>query len=56
MLGLKFAYSTNGRGIVEFDYTTGLEHELDAFPTPAELWSRLTAGESLTPAAAERQS
>jgi type I restriction enzyme, R subunit len=25
VLGLKFAYATNGEGIVEFDYTTGLE-------------------------------
>ncbi len=26
MLGLKFAYATNGHDIIEFDYTTGLEH------------------------------
>lgn len=44
ILGLSFAYSTNGEGIVEFDYLTGLERELDAFPTPEELWSRLRAG------------
>ena len=25
MLGLKFAYATNGDEIIEFDYTTGLE-------------------------------
>ena len=54
ILGLKFAYATNGKGIAEFDYTTGKERELDAFPTPAELWARLTATESLTDAAAER--
>jgi type I restriction enzyme R subunit len=54
ILGLKFAYATNGHGIVEFDYLTGLERELDAFPTPTELWARLTAGESLSPEAAER--
>jgi type I restriction enzyme R subunit len=41
ILGLKFAYSTNGRGIVEFDYTTGRERPLDAFPSPDELWTRL---------------
>src|SRR6266508_1295323 len=34
ILGLKFAYSTNGYGIVEFDYLTGQERHLDAFPTP----------------------
>src|SRR5436190_6612626 len=28
ILGLKFAYATNGHGIIEFDFTTGLEREL----------------------------
>jgi type I restriction enzyme, R subunit len=41
VLGLKFAYSTNGHGIVEFDYLTGEERELDIFPSPTELWQRL---------------
>ena len=54
ILGLKFAYATNGHGIIEFDYMTGLERELDAFPTPAELWARLTANESLSAETAER--
>ena len=45
---LKFAYATNGLGIVEFDFLTGQERELDQFPTPDELWSRLTAGEGLS--------
>ena len=40
VLGLKFAYSTNGHGIVEFDFTTGAERQLDTFPKPAELWQR----------------
>ncbi|MEI6102748.1 MAG: DEAD/DEAH box helicase family protein [Methanothrix sp.] len=39
-LGLKFAYATNGEGIVEFDFTTGKECFLEAFPSPQELWSR----------------
>jgi type I restriction enzyme R subunit len=43
ILGLKFAYATNGHGIVEFDYLSGLERELVAFPTPDELWARLNA-------------
>lgn len=43
ILGLKFAYSTNGRGIIEFDYTTGLEQAIDSFPSPEELWARLNA-------------
>ena len=41
MLDLKFSYSTNGHGIIEFDCTTGKETELDKFPTPDELWTRL---------------
>ena len=41
VLGLRFAYATNGDGIVEFDFTTGIERELSDFPTPANLWARL---------------
>jgi len=36
ILDLKFAYSTNGKGIVEFDYTTGIERSVDCFPTADE--------------------
>ncbi|MCI0535331.1 MAG: DEAD/DEAH box helicase family protein [Verrucomicrobiales bacterium] len=54
ILQLKFAYSTNGLHIIEFDYITGLERELNAFPTPAELWSRLRAAEKLTDETAAR--
>ena len=60
ILGLKFAYSTNGHGIVEFDFTTGQERRVDSFPKPADLWQRFrasekiedddTAGKLLTPA------
>lgn len=49
ILGLKFAYATNGQGIVEFDYATGLESEIETFPTPEELWARLINSESLSP-------
>jgi type I restriction enzyme R subunit len=48
ILGLKFAYSTNGHGIVEFDYTSGQERELESFPTPEELWQRLRVAEKIT--------
>jgi len=41
MMGLKFAYSSNGKGIVEHDFITGMERDLDSFPTPDELWGRL---------------
>jgi type I restriction enzyme R subunit len=47
ILGLKFAYATNGEGIIEFDYSTGRERELPAFPTPDELWGRLRAATGL---------
>jgi len=46
-LGLKFAYSTNGHGIIEFDLTPGKERELDTFPNPAELWKRFRASEKI---------
>jgi type I restriction enzyme R subunit len=48
ILGLKFAYATNGRGIVEFDYLTGIERPLTAFPSPAELWARLRSSAAIS--------
>ncbi len=45
ILGLKFAYSTNGTDILEFDFLTGLEKEIKKFPTPTELWNRLNSVE-----------
>ncbi len=47
MLGLMFAYATNGEEIIEFDYFTGLERNLSAYPTPQELWQRYRAGKGL---------
>lgn len=47
ILGLKFAYSTNGHSIVEFDFSTGKESTLTSFPSPADLWNRLRAAEKL---------
>lgn len=46
-LGLNFAYSTNGRGIVEHDYFTGKERDLDTFPPPDELWRRIRQAENI---------
>ncbi|MGH3117568.1 MAG: EcoAI/FtnUII family type I restriction enzme subunit R, partial [Gaiellales bacterium] len=44
LLDLPFAYSTNGKGIVEDDRDTGLENDrLVSFPSPDELWSRYRA-------------
>jgi type I restriction enzyme R subunit len=47
ILGLKFAYSTNGHGIIEFDYITGREREIESFPSPKELWERLQPSQKL---------
>ena len=47
ILGLKFAYATNGRRIIEIDYVTGTEREVDRYPTPDELFARLTTGSHL---------
>ena len=55
ILDLKFAYSTNGKGIVEFDYTTGIERKLDSFPTADELWTRLHRDHTCSAAAAEEK-
>jgi len=33
ILGLKFAYATNGHGIVEHDFITGRDNDLEVFPT-----------------------
>lgn len=49
ILGLKFAYATNGTDIVEYDYFTGLEREVDCFPSPHELWERYQIGQKLGP-------
>jgi type I restriction enzyme R subunit len=48
MLGLRFAYATNGHEILEIDYVTGLERRVDAYPTPAELWERYRAASGLS--------
>lgn len=52
ILGLKFAYATNGHRIIEIDYTTGSEREVERFATPAELWERLKAATELPDPAA----
>src|SRR5713101_8290460 len=48
MLGLKFAYGTNGHDVIEFDYFTGLEKPLADYPTPGELWQRYRAAGCLS--------
>lgn len=48
ILGLRFAYATNGHGIIEHDYFTGKQQTLARFPSPDNLWGRLRAAEGLT--------
>jgi type I restriction enzyme, R subunit len=44
LLDVPFAYSTNGKGIVEDDRDTGIENDrLAAFPSPAAMWVRYRA-------------
>jgi type I restriction enzyme R subunit len=54
ILGLNFAYSTNGHAIVEHDLTTGLESTLETFPSPGELWQRLKHAENIPSQIVER--
>jgi len=53
MLGLRFAYATNGRRIIEIDYIEGTEREVERFATPDELWARQASGARLPTAARE---
>ncbi len=48
VLGLNFAYATNGAEIIEFDFFEGRERVVEGFPTPAELWTRQRNGLGLT--------
>ena len=48
ILGLKFAYATNGRDIIEFDFFTSQEKEVERYPTPEELWFRYQQGQGLS--------
>lgn len=51
MLGLKFAFATNGHQIIEIDYFKGTETARSAFPTPDQLLQRYRDGSGLTSAA-----
>ena len=54
ILGLKFAYATNGHEIIEFDYFTGAERRISAYPTAGELWERIRKAEGLSDDAAAK--
>ena len=46
-LGVRFAYSTNGKGFYEVDMHTGIEGEVSAVPSPEVLWQRTFANASV---------
>jgi type I restriction enzyme R subunit len=54
LLGLKFAYATNGREIIEIDYFAGTETVRSDFPAPDQLMARYRAGMGLDAPAVER--
>lgn len=47
MMGVNFAYATNGHGIVERELSNGHERTLSDFPSPDELWARLRGEKQL---------
>jgi len=54
ILGLKFAFATNGHGIVEHDFLTGRDNDLEGFSSADALWKRLRASEGIDEKTAER--
>jgi type I restriction enzyme R subunit len=46
-LGVKFAYATNGKSIIEHNFLTGKEAEIATFPTPNELWNQIRDAEGI---------
>lgn len=54
-LDVPFAYSSNGKGFIEHDFTTGKERSLsmEDFPGPDELWARWLAYKGIANEAAE---
>jgi len=50
ILGLQFAYASNGTRIIEIDLSAGTEHAVDHYPSPDDLFARLTTAQGLTQA------
>lgn len=48
ILGLEFAYATNGLDIEEYNFITGKQTALNTFPSPEELWARWRGNQGLT--------
>jgi type I restriction enzyme, R subunit len=49
ILGVKFAYATNGIDILEYDFITGLENKIESFPKPIDLWQRINDFKNINP-------
>jgi len=47
LLGVSFAYATNGREIIEYDSITKKARKIEKFPTPEELWERKIRWENI---------
>jgi type I restriction enzyme R subunit len=54
ILGLKFAYATNGHAIIEHDFLTGKDNEIGGFPKPEDLWKRLSGAQGISEEAGNR--
>src|SRR5471030_2885874 len=39
-LAIRFTYATNGQGLYGVDLHTGVEGDIERYPTPLELWNR----------------
>jgi type I restriction enzyme R subunit len=50
LLEVPFAYTSNGQQLIEFDFLTGQERELTAYPTPDELTARWAQQRHWSPA------
>ncbi len=48
ILDLHFAYATNGKRIIEHDFSTGEEREIARYPTPNELFNRWREAEAIS--------
>lgn len=57
-LDVPFAYSSNGKGFAEHDFTTGKVRRLsmNEFPSPEELWSRFCASKGIETQKAKKSS
>ena len=54
ILDLKFAYATNGKEIIEFDFITGIERFVETFPTPPNCGRACMAAQKLASDTVER--